>query len=243
MALSLKKGVPFASVGGKTIYINDNDNDNDDSILGTYVQLKKGALQLVPASESTRLCIFGPAGAGKSTFAANYIKEYNKKYKKNKIYVVSPSGIDDPAYKDLKNVQFLKIDDSLLTDPIDVTEFKDCLILFDDSEMLSNKKDINKAVELFRNQCLENGRKLNVSVIVINHVAQNGAQTKKVLNECDNVIVFPKSNFSAVSRLCKAYYGFGPQELEYLRTVPSRWCAIKRTYPQAILSEKALKLL
>ena len=53
-------------------------------------------------------------------------------------------------------------------------------MIFDDSEVLSSNKEMNKAIELFRNQILENGRKRKISAIIINHVAQNGAQTKKV---------------------------------------------------------------
>lgn len=241
MTLSLTKGFPFATVDKKVVYINDYDEE-DVNLLGSFIELPpKKEFQLIPPNDSFRLAIFAPAGAGKSTFCASLLNRYKKKYKTNKIFMISPTR-DDPAYADLP-IDFIKIDESLLTDVMSFIEFTDCIIVFDDSEMLSVNKKINEAVDLFRNQCLENGRKRKISVIVINHVAQNGFQTKKVLNECDEIVLFPKSNFSAVSKLCKAYYAFGKDQLEYIRNVKSRWIVVKRTYPQAILSMHQIKLL
>lgn len=242
--LSLKKGFPFASVNNKTVYVDDDTDTLDNNFLGKYIDIGKShKFSLVPPNDAFRLAIFAPSGAGKSTFCANLLKEYKKKYKKNKIYMISPTQ-DDEAYKDLnKSIEYIKIDDSLLSDRMDFTEFENCMIVFDDSEVLSSDKELNKAIEMFRNQCLENGRKRKISAIIINHVAQNGAQTKKVLNECDLIVLFPKSNFSAVSKLCKTYYGFDKETLEYCRDVPSRWIVVKRTYPQAILSEHAVKAI
>ena len=246
--LSLKrndKSFEFATVNNKTIFINDdNDDDIIDNNFGKFLDIgKKHTFELVPNNESTRLCIFGPSGVGKSTITAKFLEQYKKKYKKNKIFIVSPTQ-DDAAYDKLKqHIEYIKIDDSLITDPMDFKEFEHCCILFDDAEMLSSNKELNHAIELFRNQCLENGRKRNISTIVINHTCQNGMQTKKVLNECDLIIVFPKSNFSAVSKLCKTYYGFQKDQIEYLQKVKSRFVVIKRSYPMAILSEHELKLL
>jgi hypothetical protein len=169
--------------------------------------------------------------------------QYHRKYKKNDIFIISPSK-EDPAFKDLEDIiQYIKIDDSLLDDPLDINEFHNCVIVFDDSEVLGKNKDISKAIERFRDQCLECGRKLCISTIVVNHVALNGAQTKKVLNECDLVVLFPKANFNSVSNLCKRYYGFGKEDLEFMRKEPSRYCVVKRSFPQAIVSEQAIRLV
>jgi len=242
--LSLKQGFPFASVNKQIVHIDDDTDTIDNNFLGKYIDIGKShKFQLVPPNDAFRLAIFAPSGAGKSTFCANLLKEYKKKYKKNKIFMISPTQ-DDEAYKDLqKQIEYIKIDESLLTDPMNFTEFDNCMIIFDDSEVLSGNKDMNKAIELFRNKILENGRKRKISAVIINHVAQNGAQTKKVLNECDLIVLFPKSNFSAVAKLCKTYYGFDKQTLEYCRDAPSRWIVVKRTYPQAILSEHAVKVV
>ena len=243
MSLSLKSGFPFAMIDNKVVYINDSEN-TDDNMLGRFVDIGMNkTFQLMPPNDAFRIFIAAPAGAGKSTFTANLLKQYKKKYKKNKIYMVSPTQ-DDPAYKDLMNdIEFIKIDDSIITDAIDFKEFNDCIFVFDDTESLTGNKDINKQVELFRDSCLQNGRKSRISVICILHIAMAGPSTKKVISECDEAVLFPRSNFSMVSRLCKSYYGFGKDDLEYVRTIKSRWIVIKRTYLQAILSEHQIKLL
>lgn len=246
--LSLKKNdksFEFATVNNKTIYINDDDDEHViDNNFGKFLDIgKKHTFELIPHNESTRLCVMGPSGVGKSTLTAKFLEQYKKKYKKNKIFIISPTQ-DDAAYDKLKqHIQYIKIDESLIADPMDFTEFDHCCILFDDAEMLSSKKELNHAIELFRNQCLENGRKRNISTIVINHTCQNGSQTKKVLNECDLIMLWPKSNNNAVSKLCKTYYGFGKEELEYCKNVKSRHIVVKRSYPQAIMSEHEIKLL
>ena len=155
--------------------------------------------------------------------------------------MISPTK-SDPAYEGL-NVGWIKIDESFLFDPLDINEFPHSLLIFDDSEILSNNKAINQSVELFRNSALENGRKLGISVISVMHVAQNGTQSKKILNESEIVTVFPKSNFAQISRLCKAYYGFEKSDLNYIKGLKSRWVCIKRSYPQVIMSEHELKMI
>ena len=244
MSLSLKDGYPFATIDKKTVYVNDKD-DEQDNMLGSFIDIGMNkTFRLAIPDKSFRIFIAAPAGAGKSTMTANIIEDYKKKFKKNKIYMVSPTK-DDPAYEHLKDViQYIKIDESIVKDPIDYKEFNEnCCIVFDDTESLTGNKEINKQVELFRDACLQNGRKSGISVICILHIAMAGQSTKKVISECDLAILFPRSNFSMVSRLCKSYYGFSKDDLEYVRTVKSRWICVKRTYLQAILSEHQIKLL
>lgn len=244
MTLSLKNGFALATVNNKTVYVSDEENNDENNFLGKFVDIGKDkSFQVVPPNDSFRLAVYGASGSGKSTFVAGVLKEYKKKYKKNKIYMISPTSTDE-AYEDLKkSLEYIKIDSSLVDDPMSFTEFNNCLIVFDDSECLSENKDVNKAVELFRNSVLENGRKSHISAIIINHVAMNGPQSKKILNECHLSCIFPKSNFTAVSRLAKNYWGFSKEDLEYLRSVPSRWCYVKSSYPQCIVSAHQIKVI
>ena len=245
--LSLKNdlnGFPLATVNNKTVYVNDGDDKDDNNFLGKYIDIgKEKSFQVVPPNDAFRLAVYGASGSGKSTFVAGVLKEYKKKYKKNKIYMISPTR-DDEAYADLnKSIEYIKIDDSLITDPMSFTEFNNAIIVFDDSECLSENKEINKAIELFKSSVLENGRKSHISAIIINHIAMNGNQSKKVLNECHLSVVFPKSNFSAVQRLARTYWGFDKSQIDYLRSVPSRCVYVKSSYPQCIVSQHQIKVL
>ena len=137
----------------------------------------------------------------------------------------------------------MKIDDSLLKDPLDVSEFKDSICCFDDIESITDKR-LNNAVRVFRDQCYEIGRApTNITTIAVHHVILANQATKIILNESEEVVLFPKSNFSAVSNLCRRYYGFDRDQLNYLKDVPSRWVVIKRSYPTCIISENAVKVL
>lgn len=209
-----------------------------------YLELptELGKIEPIPMSESSRIGVFGPSGVGKSTWISNFIKKYLEYYKDNKVYVFSPK-LDDPAFKKIKNLHYVKLDDSLVKDPLDVSEFKDSICLFDDIESITDKK-LNNAVRVFRDQCYEVGRAPhNITTIAVHHVILANDRTKIILNESDEVVLFPKSNFSAISNLCKRYYGFTKDQLEYLRDVPSRWALIKRSYPTTIISENAIKVL
>jgi len=199
-------------------------------------------IEVVPMQESSRIAVFGPAGVGKSTWISNFFRKYLEYYKNNSIYIFSPK-LDDPAFKKIKNLHYVKLDDSLLRDPLDVSEFKDSICCFDDIESITDKR-LNNAVRIFRDQCYEIGRApTNITTIAVHHVILANDRTKVILNESDEVVVFPKSNFSAISNLCKRYYGFTKDNLEYLRDVPSRWAVIKRSFPTTIITENAVKII
>lgn len=258
---SFFKGLPPANVQllknaintNKKIMIGDNLNmqakyDMAQEELGKlekkYLEIppQLGKVEPVPMQESSRIGVFGPAGVGKSTWISNFFKKYLEYYKDNKIYIFSPK-LDDPAFKKIKNLSYVKLDDSLIKDPLDVSEFKDSICCFDDIESITDKK-LNNAVRVFRDQCYEIGRApTNITTIAVHHVILANDRTKIILNESDQVVLFPKSNFAAISNLCKRYYGFTKDQLEYLRDVPSRWAVVKRSYPTTIITENAVKVL
>lgn len=206
------------------------------------ISKSEGEVRPVPLQESSRMAVFGPAGVGKSTFIGNWLKTYKEKYPKNGIFVFSPK-LDDPAFTKIKNLHYVKLDDSILSSPLDVSEFANSVCIFDDIESITNKA-LNEAVRRFRDQCYEIGRApTNITTIAVHHVILANQATKIILNESEEVVLFPKSNFSAVSNLCRRYYGFDRDQLNYLKDVPSRWVVIKRSYPTTIISENAVKVL
>jgi len=201
-----------------------------------------GQINPIPLQESSRIGVFGPSGVGKSTFISKWLKTYKEKYKKNKIYIFSPK-LDDPAFKGIKDLHYVKLDDTILSNVLDVTEFPNSVCIFDDIESITDRA-LNNAVRIFRDQCYEIGRApTNITTIAVHHIILGNQATKIILNESEEVVLFPKSNFSAVSNLCRRYYGFGRDDLNYLKEVPSRWVVIKRSYPTCIISENAVKVL
>jgi GTPase SAR1 family protein len=238
---------------GKKGMLNDNLNlqalydlavEDLQKLEKKYLSMPKeiGKIECVPMQASSRIGVFGPAGVGKSTWIGMFFKKYLEAYKDNKIYIFSPK-IDDPAFKKIKNLHYVVIDDTILQDELNVSEFTNSICCFDDIESITDKR-LNNAVRVFRDQCYEIGRApSNITTIAVHHVILGNDRTKIILNESDEVVLFPKSNFSAISNLCKRYYGMTKDQLEYIRDVPSRWIVVKRSYPTTIISENAIKVL
>lgn len=202
----------------------------------------EGKISPIPMMESSRMAVFGPSGVGKSTFISAFFKKYIQFYPKNDIYIFSPK-IDDPAYTKIKNLHYVKIEDTILEYPLDVSEFKNSICCFDDIESITDKR-LNEAVRIFRNQCYEIGRApSNITTIAVHHVILANEKTKIILNESDEVVLFPKSNFSQIKSLITRYYGFGRDDVNYVKDISSRWVVIKRSYPTTIISENAVKVL
>ena len=205
----------------------------------------EGTIQLYPPDKHVAVGVWGPSGVGKSYWVSNFINEYQHKYKKDCDVYIFSSITDDPAFEKLK-LTYIKIDDSVITDPFNLSEFglnKHNLVIFDDIESLHNNH--YKAIAEFRSKCLECGRHQNIDIIAIHHVIQAGNCTKKIINECDYSVVYPRCNFNSIEKLLKNTYGFGKDEVNYVKELgrKSRAIIIKRSYPSYIMSDHEIKVV
>ena len=205
------------------------------------LKVNDGIIQIVPPSHHYAMSVYGASGCGKSTFVGKFMSEYKRKHKDRPIYVFS-SVTDDPAFKKAKPI-YIKLDETILSDPFMVNEFSKSLVVFDDLESLRN--DLFSAVNKFRDQCLEVGRHHNINTVSINHIIQGGALTKRLQNESNITVLYPRTNVSAISKLCKSQYGMGNEEIKNLIGMgkTSRWVCISRDYPSFVISENQVKVL
>ena len=118
----------------KVICMTEN-NDNIRNPLEKVETNKDERIQIIPSSQSERAVIYvvGMSGSGKSHWTTNYVKEYKKKFKNNKIYVISPIT-DDKNINSLKGIRINPKSNAYMEDPPTVEDFQDSLLICDDIE-------------------------------------------------------------------------------------------------------------
>ena len=219
------------------------DKDNDEITKDfTNLHLKDAKFQQIPNPDTEReiLYITGASGSGKSHYTREYVKNYLKLYPNNKIYCFSALKEDETL--DEINVLRLKIDDSLFTQPLLAEEFKDSLVIMDDIDCISNKKHRNAVIDIL-NEILETGRHFRTSLILTYHLATNGHNTRKILNECHSVTFFPFSgSMVGKKRLLVDYCGLDKATLKKVKNTNSRWCTFFKNYPNIVMTEQNIWL-
>ena len=208
-------GIPIARIGKKKIFVTDKTDDCTHSANQIKLTKDNETFQLIPSDrERDILYVTGASGSGKSWFCKSYIMEYIKSHPKNPIYVFSSIG-DDKSIDSIKNLKRVQINDpEFLEDDIDLTEFKDSLVLFDDTDCIRNKH-IKDKVDGILNMILETGRHQNISVIYTSHIACNGKSTRTILNEAHSYTIFPLSlGNRTMKNLLDSYLGLDTAQIK-----------------------------
>ena len=124
----------------KLISLDTDSGENDKTHFRALKISNDSKFQQVPNTKAEReiLYITGRSGSGKSTYTRMYLEQYKKKYKNNPIYMFS-SLKEDESLDSVKPQRF-KINDSLHQDPIKVEELASSCVIFDDIDVISNKK-------------------------------------------------------------------------------------------------------
>jgi len=193
--------------------------------------------------------VAGPSGSGKSTIAADLAAQFKKINPKTPIFIFSRTDAKkDPAFSKLKPFHQITLDESIVTDPIDITEEireGGALMIFDDCNTIQNDK-IKKEVEKIMSDAMEVGRKLNCNMIITSHLVTPNEKkmARTVLNEMHNLTVFPKSGSSQQIRYAlKTYFGLNNKQIDKILGLNSRWVRISKTYPQYVLYDKGSYIL
>jgi len=184
----------------KEVYDMNNDSDDEDNKMvedkdaEEFRELELTFGSLAPTIdthyERTTWYCGAPSGAGKSTFAANIIKQYKKQYPFRKVFLFSRKP-EDKVLDEL-NVSRIMMDEGLVDDPIDLEELKETMCVFDDCNTLSDVLVKNAVFHLI-SDILEVGRSYQISCIVTNHLFTDYKATRCVLNESMFVTAFPYS--------------------------------------------------
>ena len=230
-------GKMVAVIGKKTLYLSDKpveDGVNEFKVKGDL------SVQQIPDKNTERSVLYstGMSGSGKSHTAKLYIEQYHKMFPKNEVFIFS-SLAEDSTLDKLKYMKRIKIKEApFLTADLDTADFAKSLCIFDDCDVISNKQ-IKAKVFTLLNSFHETGRHFNISVYMTTHNATMGLDTKRILNECHSVTLFPRNLGGKTSKyLLDGYLGLGPEQIRRIKNCPSRWVTILKSYPQMCLSEK-----
>lgn len=239
-------GRPIAKLGKKIINVVGNYDDiveNDIPVTNKIVVPKTDPLKFQQVPDETRerdiLYVTGPSGSGKSTYVVSYLNEYKKKYKRRPIYVLSSLKEDETLDK-IKGLKRIKLDDKMWSDPLEAEMFEECCVVADDVDVISDRK-IREAVIILINQILEIGRHFKITLIMTNHLATAGRDTRRILNEAHTITYFPHSGSShGVKYLLTEYCGIDKKDMKIAKQSGSRWCTIFKNYPCVMMTEKMI---
>ena len=171
-----------------------------------------------------KVLISGISGSGKSTFAAQYIRNYLKQHRGNGFYIISSVDEDDVLDKlDPDRLDYNEI----AQDGIDMSELEDSLVLYDDIGTIQPKA-VRKVIEGTRDHLLETGRHSRTSVINISHLITNHHESRRILNEAQSVVLFPKSNARAIRKYLSEYQDFNKDLVSRCLNLKSRWFMLKQ---------------
>jgi Cdc6-like AAA superfamily ATPase len=195
-------------------------------------------IQHIPVREKERsvLYVCGQSGSGKSFYSNKYIEEYKHSYPKRSIYLFSVHK-DDPSLK-CKSIKKINLDDKFISTALTLDDFKDCLVLFDDVDVLK-KGPLKAKLQHILHTLLETGRHANCSVIYISHIACKSHETRVILNEANFIVVFPKNmSAQAFKYLFNNYVGLSPVQQKRVKNMKGRAVTYYKSYPNLIFNDK-----
>ena len=127
------------------------------------------------------------------------------------IYIFFSSLPNDESLDDIEPKR-VRVDDDLYIDPLPIKEFENSAIIFDDIDVISDKK-IRDAVYSLLNHVLEIGRHFNITCLMTNHLPSNRSDTRRILNECHAFVYFPRSSSSKIKYVLHEYIGLDKKQI------------------------------
>lgn len=242
------QGVPIASVintdSKKDPIISIDDMKNARNCFNHIKLQGNEKFQPIPNRDIERqiLYITGASGSGKSYYCKNYCDEFKKIYPKRDIYLFS-SLTEDSSIDKIKGLKRIKLSNELLDENLTAEDFKNSLVIFDDTDCLVDKK-MKVKINGILNSILETGRHFNVYCLFTSHLACSGNDTKRILNESQSITFFPHSlGGRALKYLLESYLGLDKHQIKRIKNLKSRWVTVTKTYPMSIVSEKEAYLI
>jgi hypothetical protein len=230
---------------------NEEDNDKVKHLFNNVELTERDEiLQHMPyksvSSGNNRqiLYISGQSGSGKSYYTAAYMKEYNIIFPKNNIYIFS-SLLEDKTLDNVKMTKRIKLDEKFFNTPLSIKDFTDCLVVYDDTEMITNVL-IQQKITNILNLILTTGRHTGTYVIITSHQTNNRDKTKLILIEAHSITLFIATmGDAALKYVLETSFGLSSKQIKEISDLKSksRWVTILKTYPSLVMYEKGIYIL
>lgn len=229
-------------------YHPENINQNQADI--KYCKIHDGGQFIhMPTNEPTNTDVnyyTGKRGAGKSTTASQYIKQYKKCFPKNKVFLFSQKDKDDALDPFIDK----RIDINTYVDRggLTIDDFRQpSLVMFDDIDQLSNTKEnqnIKEKIFKLMNSLIQLSRSKGITVIQTSHIARNHEETKHVLNGCTTFTFFLHAVNQQIKDALKLYLGLSPNQIKrVLGLKDTRQVTIFTLCPPIVMTDKELFIL
>lgn len=204
----------------------------------TSLNLTDGTMQVLPSDVDGRATIvaLGAAGSGKSYLIGKFAEQMQQLHPDSEIYILSRCR-DDPAFAKLKNVHYVDLDESFAEDRINCDDFAPgSILIFDDVHTLNHKPTLEAVLQLQRD-ALEVGRKRCIHVLSTVHCT-DGRRTKHLWEESGTVVIYPHgSSPHAIRYILERHCSLSKNDVSKILKLNSRWVAVKRSYPLAVVHE------
>ena len=232
----------------KYLYFDKKSDNGEQSIKLTG----RDKFQPVPIkikNQIERLFISGASGSGKSTYLANWLKEW-KKIKGNKdkpIYLFSSVEYDDVLDTPFEENIIRPLEDmdgdDLLLDPLQLDDFEEGSVLIFDDVMKIQCIKTRVALQNLMDSMLEIARHSDLTIIATSHILANYKATRTLQNEATSVTIFPRysGGLYGIKQYLEKKIGMDKIEMKQLLSLSknSRFVTIYRNMsPMVVISEK-----
>lgn len=243
--------------------------DTSEEIVKEKIRLFKGRdFKPVPIKMKNQIFsayIVGQSGSGKTTFASQLIDDLMNKDKsiKNIFYITAQdAGILDDSMKalyrrinkvkkrdkktgkieEIEEPQLIRLD---IYNPklyeMEMSTFQNSVFLMDDIDHPDRK--VEKSLDTFVKQILTMGRKLNISVCFLKHVALDRSKSKTQLMESQNICVFAHHNYRDSAQVMEKYLGYDKDKIQEITRLPSRFVYMRKTIPNMYITKTQMELM
>lgn len=216
-----------------------------DSAASNTIELPDDStFQPIPDPDPSKRQVYyvaGQSGSGKSYFARGIAENYKKLFPDRDVYLISKLQEDETLDRmKVGKPKRLNIE-SFLTDPVDLEEFKDCLVIFDDWDTLDKPyfPIVHKLIE----DLAIMGRHTNTSMLILSHYLTNYSKTRLILGEAQYLVLYPlATSQKALKYVCEHYGGLDKEDIIKLKR-RGRWVLIHKNYPSYVVSAHEANLL